>query len=343
MPRNHPALGLILSVFMLSNSGSTQVQPIGQTLGPEFNTYNADHLPENDPAIARLISDMSIEEATAILQRELVAAQFFGLDGRKAEHWGSTDTTPESTATQTLVVDRQGLSWRSMAQHDAEVLATFPFEEAVQIWTRFSMAERTSNSDPPTATPQGVILYLLTEAGVDDVMQYPIPLSKILPSYPAALPSYPADDGGPLLVRPGLFKEEGNPGGFAVCCFSSTGFGEADEPQLPLERLPLVIAAFQRLSPNLVPPDTRGLLLTNPLAFPTPEEVDNILAQCNRGGFDNQGVFLCQHDQLHSLAYMKTHTDHMMAILAERCAAQWVGNYHEQANCVMNTMMEEGP
>ena len=320
-----------------------QTAPLGQTLGPEFNTYNADHIPENDPHIAQLLADMTGEQAIAILQRELVAAQFFGLDGEKAEHWGTADTAPESTATRTLTVDRQELSWRSMAQHEQETLATFRFEEAVQIWTRFSMAESTSHTDPPSATPQGVILYLLTDVGVDDVMQYPIPLSKILPSYPGQLPSYPPDAGGRFLIEPGLFIEGGRPDGFAVCCFSSTGLGETNEPHLPLERLPLVIAAFQKLSPNLVPPDTRGLLLTNPLADPSTEEAATIIARCNLAGFDNQGVFLCQNDQLNSLAYMKSHAHGMMGHLVERCSAEWVGDYLEQAKCVLNTMMEEGP
>lgn len=334
MPHRTTALGLILALLMLSSSGSAQQEPIGQTLGPEFNSYNADHIPENDPEIARLLADMSLEDASAILQAELVAAQFFGLDGVKTGSAGA----------QNLTVDQQGLSWRSMNQNEEEVLANFSFEDAVQIWTRFSMAERTSQTDPSTATPQGVVLYVLTDAGVDDVMQYPIPLSKILPSYPAQLPAYPPNAGGRFLIEPGLFVEGGRPDGFAVCCFSSTGFGDGGEdPHLALERLPLVIAAFQRLSPNLVTPDTRGLLLTNPLADPSTEEAETIIAQCNLAGFDNQGVFLCQNDQLNSLAYMKSHAHGMMGHLVERCSAEWVGDYLEQAKCVLNTMMEEGP
>jgi hypothetical protein len=312
-------------------------------MGPEFNTYNADHIPENDPDIARLISDMSLEEATAILQRELVAAQFLGLDGVKTEHWGSSGSTsppqptPESAATRTLVVDQRGLSWRSMARNEEEVLASFSFADAVQVWTRFSMAERTSSSDPPTVSPQGVVLYLLTGDGVDEVMENAIALSKILPSYPGGLPSYSS---GRFLVEPGLFVEEGSPGGFAVCCFSSTGFGDGADPHLPLERLPLVIAAFQRLSPNLETRETR-LLLTVPLASPTSGETETIIAQCNREGFDNQGVFLCQLDQLNGLAYVKVHAHGPDRNLVEQCAVEWVGDYHGQAACVLDTMMDE--
>ena len=335
----YPALGLILFILSLSSSGTTQ-ESVGQTLGPEYNIYNADHLPENDPRIAEIAADMSVQEAAAILQRELVGAQFFGLNGVKAAHWGSSDISAETAATRTLVVNQRELSWRSMMQGEEEALASFSFEEAVQVWTRFSMAERSSDNDPAAATPQGVVLYILTNDGVNDVMEYPIPLSKILPSYPAGLSPYPS---GFSLTAPGLFVKNGNPSGFTVCCFSSTGFGDGEDPHLPLARLPLVIAAIQKLSPNLTSPDTAGLLLTNPLAYPTVEEAENILAQCNRGGFDNQGVFLCQNDQLNSLAYMKSHTGGMMDHLVVRCSSTWLGDYLEQSKCVLNTMMEEGP
>jgi hypothetical protein len=328
-------LGIILSLLMLSNSGSVQAESSGQILGYEFNIYNADYLPEHDPSIARLVADMSVEEAVQILQRELVGAQFFGLDGVKVENTSSAEPTPESAAVQTLVVDRPGLSWRFMLQHEEGVLASFAFDDAVQVWTRFSMAKKSTDSDPPTVSPQGVVLYILTHDGVEDVMENAIALSKILPSYPGRLPSYST---GQSLARPGLFVREGSPGGFAVCCFSSTGFGHGEEPDIPLERLPLVIAAFQRLSPNLETPESR-LLLVVPLAKPTNEEVETIIAFCNRGGFDNQGVFLCQHNQLHGLAYMKSHAHGSMSNLVDQCALKWVGDYRQQAECVTYDMM----
>jgi hypothetical protein len=341
--RKHLASRLTLPLLLLGQLALAQVQPGAPVLGPDYNRYNADHLPEHDPAIAELMSAMTAEEAIAILQRELAGAQFFGLDGVKAEHWGTPEAAPGATAARTLAVDREGLSWRTMAQDEegeGDVVVSFSFADAVQVWTRFSMAHGTPDSDPPAITPQGVVLYLLSDGGVDDVMEEPIPLSKILPSYPGALPSYSPDTRGIRLTQPGLFLAEGRPGGFAVCCFSSTGFGLEDDPQLSLERLPLVIAALQTLSPNLETPDLRGLMLTNPLASPTPEESQSILALCNRGGFDNQGVFLCQHDQLHGLAYMTSHGHGMMQDLIVICTSEWVDNYLEQAKCVLNTMMD---
>ncbi len=344
MLRRSLAIGLSLSLLAVANMGFTQVGPGARSLGPDFNIYNADNIPEDVPTIVRLASEISLEEATAILQRELAAAQFFGLDGVIAEHWGSADTTPESTATRTLVVDRRGLSWRSMAPDEEEVVATFAFEDAVQIWSRFSMAERDASTDPPTDSPQGVVLYLLTEGGADDVFQDPINLSKILPNYPDLLPTYIAARSARPLAASGLFFEAGSPAGFAVCCFSSTGFSpDGMNAHLPIGRLPLVIAAFQRLAPNLEYVDHAGLLFSVPNAEPTSEEADVITALCNRDGFDNQGVVLCQHNQLHGLAFMKIHSHGDMPGLIYICEAEEVGDYEAQATCVTQTMMEQGP
>ncbi len=307
MLRRSIALGLFLSLLMVANVGVAQVGPGARTLGPEFNLYNADHIPENDPTIEGLGSEMSVEEATAILQRELVGAQFIGLDGVLAEHWGSvTDAaspsppTPQSAAAQTLVVDQEGLSWRSMVQGEEEVVARFAFEEGVQLWTRFSMAERDASTDPPTDSPQGVVLYLLTEEGAHDVFEYPVDFSKILPGYPDRLPTYTAERSSPRrLAEPGLFFDAGRPGGFAVCCFSSTGSGDGGvDAHLSLGRLPLVIAALQRLAPNLEILDHGGLLFSVPLSYPRSEEIEIIIAKCNRGGSTTRGSFCASTNRL---------------------------------------------
>ena len=345
MPRSSVALGLILSLVTLSGIASAQVGPGARNLGPEFNIYDADHIPENDPAIAQLLAEMSAEEATAILQRELAGAQLFGLDGVPAEHWGSAaeaspaPPTPQSAAAHTLVVDQQGLSWRSMIQGEEEVSARFAFAEGVQLWTRFSMAERDSSTDPPTDSPQGVVLYLLTEVGADDVFEHPVSFSKILPSYPDRLPTHVVVGSKRPLAEPGLFFEEGRPGGFAVCCFSSTGFGDGgDDPHLALERLPLVIAAFQRLAPNLEVLDHDGLLFSFPQSDPNGEEVETILVKCNSNPLDNQAIVLCQYNQLLGLAYMKYNHVYYPE-LAGPCSVEWVGDYRAQGECVEFTMM----
>lgn len=115
------------------------------------------------------------------------------------------------------------------------------------------------------------------------------------------------------------------------------------DAHLPIERLPLVIAAFQRLAPNLEYVDHAGLLFSVPNAEPTSEEADVITALCNRDGFDNQGVVLCQHNQLHGLAFMKIHSHGDMPGLIYICEAEEVSDYEAQATCVTQTMMEQGP
>ena len=69
-------------------------------------------IPEEPPLDrTNSVSEMSVEEATAILQSELVGAQFFGLDGVMAEHWGPigiVPVTPQAAAVQTLVADQEG-------------------------------------------------------------------------------------------------------------------------------------------------------------------------------------------------------------------------------------------
>ena len=340
LPRSF-TIGLSLSLLTLAGVGASQVGPTARTLGPEFNPYNADFIPENHPSIAELRSEMSVEEATAILQSELVGAQFFGLDGVMAEHWGPigiVPVTPQAAAVQTLVADQEGLSWQSMVPGEEEVLARFAFEDAVQIWSRFSMAERDASTDPPTDSPQGVVLYLLTADGADDVYLDPIAYSKIVPSYPNRLPAYGAKGRARTLTTPGIFVEDGNPSGFAVCCFSSTGFGDGEGVHLSLERLPLVIAAFMRLSPNLEVRDNAGLLLSVPLSFPQTVEVDTILTFCNSAGFHNQGVPLCHYSQLQGLAYMKLN-ETLFPELARGCALEWPGDYRTQGECVDFSMM----
>ena len=341
MPRRPFTIGLSLSLLTLAGVGASQVGPTARTLGPEFNPYNADLIPENHPSIAELRSEMSVEEAMAILQSELVGAQLIGLDGVTAEHWGPigiVPVTPQAAAVQTVIVDQEGLSWQSMVHGGEEVQARFAFEDGVQLWTRFSMAERDVSTDPPTDSPQGVILYLLTADGAYDVYLDPIAFSKIVPSYPNRLPVYGAKGRARTLTTPGIFVEDGNPGGFAVCCFSSTGFGDGEGVHLSLERLPLVIAAFMRLSPNLEVRDNAGLLLSVPLSFPQTEEVDTILTFCNSAGFHNQGVPLCHYSQLQGLAYMKLN-ETLFPELARGCALEWPGDYRSQGECVDYSMM----
>ena len=340
LPRSF-TIGLSLSLLTLAGVGASQVGPTARTLGPEFNPYNADFIPENHPSIAELRSEMSVEEATAILQSELVGAQLIGLDGVTAEHWGPVGiapVTPPAAAVQTLIVDQEGLSWQSMVHGGEEVQARFAFADGVQLWTRFSMAERDASTDPPTDSPQGVILYLLTADGVYDVYLDPIAYSKILPSYPNRLPVYGAKGSARTLTTPGIFVEDGNPSGFAVCCFSSTGFGDGEGVHLSLERLPLVMAAFMRLSPNLEIRDYAGLLMEVPLSYPTSEEVGTIRAFCNTGRFHNQGTTFCQHNALQGLGYMK-HNETAFPTLARECALEWPGDYRSQGECVDYSMM----
>ena len=56
------------------------------------------------------------------------------------------------------------------------------------------------------------------------------------------------------------------------------------------------------------------------------------------GGFDNQGVVLCQYEQIAGLAYMK-YNEVYFAELAYMCAREWVGDYRAQSECVDYTMM----
>ena len=327
-------LGFILFLLL---SVVAQEASHNRVLGPEFNLYDGDFIPEHHPDIDTLVSYMSVEDAISILQRELAGAQFIGLDGVMAEHWGNTsggeDVTPQAAAVQTLKVDERGITWQAGSYGD---LFAFGFDSAVQLWTRFSMAMRDTCSGEDS--PQGVVLYLLTEDGAYDVFDFPVQFSKIVPLHPSLLPAQPAVRSALPLTEPALFMGEGRPEGFAVCCFSSTGLGQEQEPQMSLDVLPLVIAAFKRLGANITIPEYDGLLFEVPLSTPNGGEIDNILKVCNMSGPHNQRVVLCQYVQLQSLAYMK-HNDEFYPQYSVPCAKEWPGDYRAQSECVEFTMM----
>ena len=333
-------LGFILFLLL---SVVAQEASHNRVLGPEFNLYDGDFIPEHHPDIDTLVSYMSVEDAISILQRELAGAQFIGLDGVMAEHWGNTsggeDVTPQAAAVQTLKVDERGITWLSAAINEGEYNNRFYFDEAISLWTRFSMAEQETCGDDFKASPQGVALFLLSEAGVETVMQNALPLSKILPAYPDQLPTYFPNDNLRPLPEPGLFLEGGSPEGFVVCCFSSTGLGVNGEPNLHLDRLPLVLAALERLGSRLTEPQDDGLVITVPLAEPSPAELDVILARCNENDRHNQGTVLCQFQQLSGLVYMKAHFQTAERNMALQCAKDFPDDYTDQANCVLDTMM----
>ena len=328
-------LGFILFLLL---SVVAQEASHNRVLGPEFNLYDGDFIPEHHPDIDTLVSYMSVEDAISILQRELAGAQFIGLDGVMAEHWGNTsggeDVTPQAAAVQTLKVDERGITWQAGSYGD---LFAFGFESAVQLWTRFSMAMRDTCSGEDS--PQGVVLYLLTEDGAKDVFEDPIAFTKIIPRYPTRLPTHQGKGVARNLGDPGVFSEPGSPEGFAVCCFSSTGSSdEGEETHLSLERLPQVIAAFERLSPRLETPELNGLLLASHFV-PDADEFEDIINFCNRDGSPhNQKTALCQYSALQGLAYVK-HTEATMPKYSTVCAKEWPGDYRGQGECIDFTMM----